>query len=75
VATLERHADTTRIGGGFIMAIGDTDIDDKGSGLHQRHQIGVTSHGNWISLSTGKFCVAPMFGVEAAQALAAQLTT
>jgi len=69
VLDLLQYKDTTRIGGGFIMAIGDSDIDDPKSALHERHQIGVEDLGNWVSLSTGKFCTAPMFAVEAAQRL------
>ncbi|WP_299693326.1 FAD-dependent oxidoreductase [uncultured Tateyamaria sp.] len=69
VRDLAQYADNTIIGGGFIMAAGDRDIDDRQSGLHARHDIGVERHGSWVSLSTGKFCTAPMFGVKAARAL------
>lgn len=67
------HKDSTRIGGGFIMAVGDSDIDDRKSGLHERHQIGVERNGAWVSLSTGKFCTAPMFARQAAQVLSDEL--
>lgn len=71
VAALHSFKESTHIGGGFIMAVGETDIDQTASGLHARHQIGVEGGGNWLSLSTGKFCTAPMFGVEAARRIAA----
>lgn len=74
VTGLRDLGETSRIGGGFIMAVGDTDIDDPASGLHMRHQIGVRAQGRWISLSTGKFCTAPLYGVEAAQSMLAQLS-
>ncbi|WGW03329.1 FAD-dependent oxidoreductase [Tropicibacter oceani] len=67
VAALQDQAARSRIGGGFIMAVGNTDIDDRASGLHERHQIGVEGSGRWLSISTGKFCTAPMFGVQAAR--------
>lgn len=68
VAALDRFAERTKIGGGFIMAVGESDIDDPESVLHQRHQIGVETRDGWISISTGKFCTAPQFGVAAAEA-------
>ena len=68
VAALDRFAAQTKIGGGFIMAVGESDIDDPDSVLHQRHQIGVEARDGWISISTGKFCTAPQFGVAAAEA-------
>lgn len=70
IAELERFETTTRVGGGFIMAQGTQDIDQSESGLHERHQIGVAQSESWVSVSTGKFCTAPVFGVEAAQTLA-----
>lgn len=51
------------------MALGKTDIEDANSQLHMRHQIGVEMTGRWVSISTGKYCVAPMFGLEAADRL------
>lgn len=63
------YKDSTRIGGGFIMAVGNSDIDKRSSGLHERHQVGVENHGTWISLSTGKYCTAPMFARQAARAM------
>ena len=69
VAELEGLASTSRVGGGFIMAVGQTDIDDRDSALHDRHRIGVERAGGWTSISTGKFCTAPTFGIEAAAEL------
>ncbi len=69
VQTLLEHKANTSVGGGFIMAVGAQDIDDRRSGLHSRHQIGVEGEGTWVSVSTGKFCTAPMFGEAAARHL------
>lgn len=49
---------------GFIIAWGKTDIDDINSELHYRHDIGIHSHGNYHSIDTGKFTMAPHFAVE-----------
>ena len=62
-----------RVGGGYIFAWGQSDITDPNSGLHQRHLIGPIINDRWVSVNTGKYCTAPMFGVEAAQTLHAQL--
>jgi glycine/D-amino acid oxidase-like deaminating enzyme len=42
------HAGQVR--GGVIFAWGEGDIDDPGSGLHERHAIGPTSHGHYHSV-------------------------
>jgi hypothetical protein len=55
------------------MADGEADIDDPDSGLHQRFAIGPRLHGRWLSLGTGKYCTAPLFGKQSAEMLAAAL--
>jgi hypothetical protein len=49
------------LGGGMIFAWGRTDIDDPGSGLHERHAVGPHTFGNYHSVDTGKLTVAPLF--------------
>ena len=49
------------VGGGVIVAWGETDIDDPGSELHQRFAIGITSHGRYHSVDPGKLTMAPYF--------------
>jgi hypothetical protein len=51
--------------GGFITAWGRTGIDDARSELHQRHEVGVHSDGDWHSIDTGKLTMAPMFAASA----------
>ncbi|MDP2124859.1 MAG: FAD-dependent oxidoreductase [Parvibaculum sp.] len=58
--------DRMRVGGGVIAAWGETDIDDPASGLHERHEIGPTRHGSWVTLDTGKYCTAPLYALRAA---------
>jgi hypothetical protein len=55
---------------GIIYARGTTDIDDPGSGFHQRHAIGPRSFGHYHSVDTGKYTMAPLF----ARRLAEQIT-
>jgi hypothetical protein len=47
--------------GGVIFAWGATDIDDRESELHQRHEIGVHTYGRYHSINTGKLTMAPHF--------------
>jgi hypothetical protein len=54
------------VAGGIIMAAGKTDIDDPNSGLHRRTSVGVRSLGGYHSVNTGKYTLAPMFALEAA---------
>jgi glycine/D-amino acid oxidase-like deaminating enzyme len=47
--------------GGIIYALGDTDIGDPASHLHQRHDVGLRSFGHYHSVNTGKYTLAPLF--------------
>ncbi len=53
--------------GGPIVAWGETDIDDPGSELHRRFEIGVTSVGHYHSIDPGKLTMAPFFAAECAR--------
>lgn len=61
-----------RIVGGAIVAAGASDIDDPGSRLHRRIDIGVRSHGRYHSVDPGKYSMAPYYAVETARRLTAQ---
>ena len=52
----------SQVKGGIIFAWGRTDIDDRASGLHERHAIGPRSHGRYHTVDTGKLTMAPLFG-------------
>lgn len=52
---------------GAIVAFGRTDVDDAGSGLHDRTRIGVTSVDGYHSLDSGKLTTAPLFAKSAAE--------
>lgn len=53
--------------GGYIFAWGTKDIDDGRSALHQRYDIGVHSAGNYHSVNTGKYSMAPYLGCQTAE--------
>jgi len=72
--SLRKRLGSIHVGGGYIVARGCTDITDPQSGLHERHQIGPQESGAWISLDTGKYCTAPMFGLRAAELLIRNLS-
>jgi hypothetical protein len=56
---------------GAIVALGRSDVDDAGSGLHDRSRIGVSSRGGYHSIDPGKLTTAPLFAVEAADRIEA----
>jgi hypothetical protein len=54
-------------GGGVIFAWGDTDVDDHGSKLHERHELGVYSSGGYHTVNTGKYTMTPYMGLKTAE--------
>jgi glycine/D-amino acid oxidase-like deaminating enzyme len=52
---------------GVIVAWGSTDIDDHGSELHRRYEIGVHSYGGYHSIDPGKLTMAPHFAEVCAE--------
>lgn len=60
----------THVDAGVIVAWGESDIDRADSRLHERHEIGVTSHDGWLTVDTGKFTTAPRFALDVAAVLA-----
>ena len=53
--------------GGHIFAWGTRDIDDGRSALHSRYDIGVHTTGNYHSVNTGKYGMAPSLGCQTAE--------
>lgn len=60
---------------GAIVAYGKTDVDDSRSGLHDRTRVGVTSHDGYHSVDPGKLTTAPLFAMEAADAIVGRQRT
>lgn len=52
--------------GGYISAWGDKGIEHSDSELHDRYDVGVYSTGNYHSVDTGKYTLAPLFAAETA---------
>jgi hypothetical protein len=63
---LLREPERVRVRGGVIYARGDTDVDDAASELHERHRVGVFTHGVYHSVDTGKYTLAPLFALQLA---------
>jgi glycine/D-amino acid oxidase-like deaminating enzyme len=55
--------------GGWVMAPGEDDIDQRGSKLHRRDNPGVRSRGPYHSVDTGKYTMAPYLAVRTADRL------
>ena len=55
--------------GGAIVAVGETDIYDPQSELHNRYEIGVTSNNRYHSIDPGKLTMAPYFAQQLADDL------
>lgn len=56
---------------GAIVALGQSDVDDAKSDLHDRSHIGVTSCGRYHSVDPGKLTTAPRYALEVADRVAA----
>jgi glycine/D-amino acid oxidase-like deaminating enzyme len=59
------------VNGGSIFALGETDIDDPGSQLHQRLDTGVDRRGGYLSVDTAKFTLGPAVAVQTADRVTA----
>jgi hypothetical protein len=54
------------VNGGIIYALGDTDVNDPESRLHERYSVGPRSFGRYHTVNTGKYTLAPMFAKQTA---------
>lgn len=59
VAQLPPITASRQLAGGWVFAAGYGQLDDPASTLHQRDRIGMVRHGNYVSVDTGKYSVAP----------------
>jgi hypothetical protein len=57
--------------GGWIYALGKTDIGDPDSELHRRTGAGITRHGRYLTVDTGKLTLAPLFAERVVEMLRA----
>jgi len=66
-------ASDTIVAGGPIVAWGRNDIDTLDSELHKRFDVGINTHwGNYHSVDTAKYTLAPMFAEEVARRVAGE---
>ena len=65
----------TVVNGGSIFALGETDIDDPGSQLHERLDTGVDERGAYLSVDTAKFTLAPAVAMQTADRVTALVGT
>jgi hypothetical protein len=64
---------TAGVIGGIIYALGDADVDDPASRLHERHSVGPRSFGRYHTVNTGKYTLAPLFAQQTADRIAGSL--
>ncbi len=73
LAALRDHARPEHVDGGFIVARGASDITDRQSGLHSRHQVGIREPApGYFSVDTGKYTLAPLLAADCAARLCGQ---
>jgi glycine/D-amino acid oxidase-like deaminating enzyme len=63
VAAIDLRTAAIRVDGGTVFSWGRNDITDLASEIHQRFDIGPHSLGNYHTVDTGKYCMAPWFAV------------
>lgn len=71
LSALKVKMSDVRAKAGTIVAWGKTDIDDRRSELHERHDIGVRTIGAYHSVDPGKLTMVPYFAVECADRIMA----
>lgn len=69
VADLPSRTASRQVAGGWVVAAGQGALDDPASTLHRRDRIGLTRHGRYLSVDTGKYSVAPWLARAVADAL------
>lgn len=69
VKKIRDDAETTRLGGGWVFASGQGELDDPMSTLHSRSAFGLARRGRYLSVDTGKYSTAPWMAKELADSL------
>lgn len=64
-----QRAERAEVQGGWVYAQATGSLEDPKSNLHSRDKLGVLRHGNYISVDTGKFSVAPYLAEAIAESL------
>lgn len=66
VGNLQFPMDAVDPVGGDILALGNTEVDQSESKLHERFEVGIRSFGNYHSVDTGKYTLIPYLAVKLA---------
>lgn len=67
VTELSKTAEQFLVRGGWIVAPGDGALSDPRSSLHRRDELGITRRGNYYSVATSKYSVAPWLATQIAR--------
>ena len=71
VADVEAMADVVTVAGGWVSAAGTGPLADPSSTLHRRAAVGFTRTGNYITVDTGKYSIAPWLANKVVDSLLA----
>ncbi len=71
VADVDAMADLVTVAGGWVSAAGSGPLADPASTLHRRVAVGVTRTGNYITVDTGKYSIAPWLAEKIVDSLLA----
>jgi len=65
-------AESIRLEGGWVFAMGRGALSDPASGLHRRDRFGIRQAGRYFSVDTGKYSTAPALAREVADRIGAR---
>ncbi len=71
LADVEAMVELVTVAGGWVSAAGRGPLADPESTLHQRVAVGITRTGNYISVDTGKYSIAPWLAEKVVELLVA----
>ena len=72
VRTIFDSAESIRLEGGWVFAMGRGALSDPASGLHRRDRFGIRQAGHYFSVDTGKYSTAPALAREVADRIGAR---
>lgn len=66
VGRVMAEAESVRLEGGWVFAMGRGSLADPRSSLHRRDRFGILQHGSYFSVDTGKYSTAPLLATQIA---------
>lgn len=64
VEEIRKCAKRVSVGGGWVFANGRGSLSDPSATVHRRDRVGIHQAGNWLSVDTGKYSIAPWLARE-----------